>query len=140
VSDLRVSPANAIQWDAAWASCPHGTAFHSFDPDAAASHSFDPDAAASHSFAPDAAASHSFAPHATAFHSFDPDAAASHSFDPDAAASHVPGARPDTTQAISLSPGFDAVFHIWSKEHRAIINQAHRPGAGPGDESGEEGP
>ena len=90
MSDLRVSPANAIQWDAAWASCPHGTAFHSFDPDAAAS--------------------------------------------------HVPGARPDTTQAISLSPGFDAVFHIWSKEHRAIINQAHRPGAGPGDESGEEGP
>lgn len=49
-------------------------------------------------------------------------------FDPNAAVIHAAGGVDDVTDAIELDRDFDALFHTWSKGHRAAVKQAQRSG------------
>jgi len=49
-------------------------------------------------------------------------------YDPNAAALPLDGASPDTTRALDLSEGFEAIFRGWTKGHRAAVKQAQREG------------
>jgi hypothetical protein len=49
-------------------------------------------------------------------------------YDPHATALRPRGASNDSTRALDLTDGFEAVFHRWSKGHRAAVKQARREG------------